>query len=324
MNWFETYWKFLGAPVSKLIGFISDKIPFSTTEVLLQLCLFMSLCFVLSFKIKKLKDYKKITLPFIGILIILTCSQGITPIDFIPSAFRTSPRQTNQNLLLSHEEIKNLLEKYHQHFFLNFPENEYLKWNGEDDLGSANRLANRVIEHLGYEPGRNVKNVKPMIGLTKILGLSYGGPAFHDAITKEIVIASYKDLPSSKIWRRMTLIHECIHAKGFHNELDTEILTYFSLKMSENKIDQWIATLILLNKARFKVSYPEILLDEFKKIRVDREKTENKQWLISSLKKIFKRINLRNKSEKYGQQSLKEKDYSVNIFLQTALTKPII
>jgi hypothetical protein len=137
-----------------------------------------------------------------------------------------------------------------------------------------------------------------MEGLSLVLGLSYGGPAFHDVVTGEVALAASKDYPSLKAWRWMTVVHELAHAKGFTREMDAEILTHLALKELTHPLGLHLANWMALLKTQRRLVLPQALALEFKKVRQQRESLQQ-PW-VDLIKGFLQSIRLQNDGAKYG------------------------
>ena len=141
-----------------------------------------------------------------------------------------------------------------------------------------------------------------MRGLTRLLGLSYGGPAYHDPLTGEVALAGEKDNPAPKFWRCHAICHETAHAKGFTREMDAETLTQLALLTSDNPNMQVIGRLLFLQKSGVEFQWPGRLKDEIKLKAEERQAVRAGQPLVSLLAKINQRLNIQNTPEKYGKR----------------------
>ena len=101
-----------------------------------------------------------------------------------------------------------------------------------------------------------------MIGLTRLLGLAYGGPGFHDVISSEVALADTSDYPLPKYSVLFGMTHEICHAQGWTRELDAEVLTYLSMWNSKDPLMKSLSGILLLQKAGVQVDFPPLLVEE--------------------------------------------------------------
>jgi hypothetical protein len=230
-------------------------------------------------------------------LFIMAGSQGISAFDWVPTAHRR-PIVEQQNVgMLERENLNDFLEQQKQKL-KNFPENLYREAPVDPPLNLINKAMQKVMIKYGLVPGREVRAVKKLWGVTRVLGLSYGGPAYHDVITSEVVVASPQDYPASKAWRWICVMHETAHAQGYTREMDAEILTWLALYESEDPLLHALSALMACSKSGQDFKAPEVLKQEWKDIRKERESLN--QPIVEWLKKIAQKIDLQNSGAKYG------------------------
>jgi hypothetical protein len=312
----EVYWQYLGKPVSIFTGWVSDAIPFSISEILLQLSILSFILFIFNIISKKRRRLVKYSIPGICVLIIMALSQGITVIDCVPTVFRSHPFDRLLHVDLSNESLLQFVENSTQSFSKKIVKLNYENYSHDYQIKEANKIADRALDFMNYPKGREVRSVKNMFGLSKLLGLSYGGSAYHDVVSGEVVIANQADYPATKSWRRMCLVHEIIHAKGFTREMDTEILTWLALRLSDSKLDQAFADMMVIYKSKIKYKWPNLILEEWHQVLEARKKLAKKTKVLNFLKSISKKINIQNSSHKYGSIKIGEQ-YAKSEFLKS-------
>jgi hypothetical protein len=313
-DFIEVYWAYLGNPLSKIIGYLSDFIPFSISEIFFQFGVLSVFYLLTIYILRKNKKFVKIAYVGATMLFVMAFSQGVTDIDFVPTVFRSHPSERLEHIMVDENELSQFLNDTADTFIKVFDAKEYEVLPQKDKIESANKIVHKALEYMGYPQGREITKIKKMMGITRLLGLSYGGPAYHDVISGEVVIASRKDLPSSKYWRRICLVHEIAHAQGFTRELDAEILTWLALRLSESELDKKFAMLMLITKSRIMIEWPQVLKLEAKKITEKQKIIDRDSPILSFFKKISKKINVQNNSEKYGKIQ-KGAQYSNSEFL---------
>lgn len=302
----EIYWKFIGLPSSQIIGTFVDFIPWAVSESLLQLSILGIFAFLLSYKLKFFKKFRRFGCLSIICLITMFFSQGITSIDWVPTAHRLRPSTIIFENFKNHFDPYVLIKHEIKKIQYSFPNEIYRKITSTPNFDELDSDIKKALNYLNYPKGRKVKSIKKLWGLTRVLGLAYGGPAYHDVITGEVVIVSEEDYPTSKYWRIKCILHEMIHAQGFTREMDTEILTWLSLKLSSNKLFNSFASLMLLEKSNVKFQYPLAIQDEVKEVRQKRIKVQKTQIFINYLRNLMEENEIYNAAEKYGKVTLKQ------------------
>lgn len=291
----EVYWNICGAFLGRCIGYLVDKLPLAVSEVILQVSLWWMLLIILAL-------FKQVAIPkYMWLapltLLIMVGSQGISALDWVPTAHR-EPMVKRLNLdILDRESLNDFLETQKQKL-KHFPEKLYLQAPRTPPLSLINTAMQKVLDQYGLVPGREVQAVKKLWGVSRALGLAYGGPAYHDVITSEVVVASQEDYPASKAWRWICVMHETAHAQGFTREMDAEILTWLALYESDDPLLQALSALMACFKSGQDFEAPQVLQNEWQEVRKAREDLH--QPLVSWLKHFAKKIQLQNSGEKYG------------------------
>ena len=291
----ELYWAWIGGPLARLLGPWVDAIAFPISEVLLLLSLGLILFRIMT-------PFLGFGMPWVwwlgpGLLAVMAFSQGVTPLDWVPSVFRDAPheRAGAQKVDQSLEEWKLAVQTR----VLSFSSSSYTQAAGNPNLKEVHRAVTRVLEGLSYPAGREVTRIKEMAGLTRVMGLAYGGPAYHDVVTGEVVMASEEDLPRTKVSRWLTVVHEVAHAQGFTREMDAEVLTWLILREMESPFGSFCADLQALSKGSWKWEGPPEYQKE--KENVLKARKALNQPVVSFLKDLWRKGGLQNSGEKYGQ-----------------------
>jgi len=291
----EVYWNYLGRYLGHYIGKYIDLLPFAVSEMLLQLslwfCVLICFCFVMGHQVSKYY--------FIGpiILFIMIGSQEISSLDWVPTAHRERIYERLSSPVIEKEELS-LYLKRQQNFLNEFPSELYKNAKSEPELKLVNDSVAKALEALNLKPGREVMAIKELWGVTRVLGLSYGGPAYHDVITSEVVLATEKDYPASKAWRWMCIVHEVVHAQGFTREMDTEIITYLALKLSDDPLLKALSAWMALLKTGQSFDIPKVFKEEWNEVREKRE--ELHQPMVTLVKRVAEKLSVQNSNAKYG------------------------
>lgn len=329
-DWIEWYWEFIGYPVSTLTGWAVDVIPYPISDLILIFNLIATTHFllwvlenynflrffarspILGYWRKFSKSLGNFS-PYVGVLgvclgLIQLGSQGISQYDFVPTKFRVSPSHQSTLLLgalnpYDSLELDQDLKQSHQRW-LEFWDRRgaqaYDALEPDSLLKPLNAIADKALRYLDYPPGRSVKAIKDLSGLSLILGISFGGPAYHDVISSEIVIVHPDDYALSKFWRTKAILHEIFHAKGFTDEMQTEQLTWLAFHLSNEKFHQVMADYMFLNKAPIGFSSPRFLIGEFAKLRVRRHHQLLNQPIVYWTREIMSGLNIQINTQQYG------------------------
>lgn len=291
----EVYWDYLGSYLGQWMGAWVDKVPFAVSEPLLQfsiwLCVAGIFCFIMGHRIPKWFGVGPI------LLLIMAFSQGISSWDWVPSAHREPFFDRLGKKEISREELDQFLE-VHRNQLKAFPEKLYSDASMDAPLDEVNKAMDKALALMNLKPGRHVQSVKKLWGITRVLGLAYGGPAYHDVITSEVVMASQEDYPATKAWRWVCAVHEVAHAQGFTREMDAEILTYLALRESEHPLLKALCSCMVLSKSGQNIDYPKVFEEEWKGIRKQRENLH--QPLIKVIKSLGQALSIQNSQAKYG------------------------
>ena len=305
----EAYWMFLGLPLSRLTGAWVDRVSWPVSEINLWLGLLCCSLGPLAWK-AAWPWWGRMMLGFgILLLVIQGFSQGATPWDFVPTVFRDRPSERIKTSEVQGESFNAWFAEA-QHSVKNPVGDFYQNASEQPDLRDVHVALGAVLAELNYPQGREVRAIKTMRGLSRLLGLAYGGPAYHDVVTGEVAMASALDYPSTKMWRWSTVVHECAHAQGFTREMDAEILTYLALKKM-GKMGQFCALGLALGKTQLKVDWPEFIRAEQCEVQAQRKALH--QPGVDMLRKWSRIVNIQNSGQKYGAlaegQSLPPRDH---------------
>lgn len=329
----ELYWFYVGSPLSKITGYLVDLIDFPISEIILWFNLWgISSLIILGLRrsgyfrnspIIKIwlclfKNPKFKYLNVLGVLglFIQVNSQGLTPYDLVPTKYRQNPIESFKREVVSSVNIQDIGFKDTLHFTSEYRKQQelwldtwtpevqqyYNEFTPEDQLELLNFSITKALKSLGYPPGRNVKNIKSARGLTKTLGLAYGGPAYHDVITGEVVVSSTQDYPTFKIWRIMAIIHEMIHAQGFTDEMVTEQLTWLTLHLSNDPMLKALSHYMFLLKSPnfLQLQHPKAILLELIHQYIARKRIQREQVLTYWMTEFLSSAHIQNSGQKYG------------------------
>jgi hypothetical protein len=251
-------------------------------------------------------------------LLIQAGSQGILPFDLVPTAYRDLPVDRLES---SEVEAKSFEAWFRQaeQSMASFPAEVYQQAPLYPPLTLVTEALHSVLEDLDYPTGREVKAIKDMEGLTLLMGLAYGGPAFHDVVSGEVALASAKDLPSSKAWRWWTVVHELTHAQGFTREMDAEVLTFLTLRALDHPLGKPLATWMALSKTQRPFSWPEVMKTEWKDVQQKREAL-HQPW-VQGLKRLLQGAQVQNSGEKYGDLASKQVPPPTHEYFRVVLAK---
>ncbi len=306
MRLFDIYWRLIGLPLSRCKGAVTDAIPFSLVEASIWFGGAMTLLWLASwfspFKARLRRGRRWFLILGPLFLAVLGMGQGAFPLSLAPSSWRTSiPRRLGSDSLglpqfqaWVHEREANLRK--------NFNWDAYQSLTEADVQSACDTSLDTVLRDLGLPPGRHVRTIKAMGPLTTDMGLIYGGPAFHDPFFGELAMVHDADEPSPHYWRLIAACHETAHAKGFTREIDAEVLTQLALERISHPRYQALADIHFLRKTGMKISWPDSLVAESKRVRARWLEVEKHQPVISFFRKWIDRWHLENSGGKYGDR----------------------
>ncbi len=235
-------------------------------------------------------------------LFLLASGQNAFAWSPVPTFLRKSLAKAWAVPALPEEEFKLLVSTFEEKLNNEFNWDSYISLTEQYVLNTCNQSLDSLLKALELNRGRTVRRIKKMHGLTRLLGLSYGGPAYHDPLTGEVALISEKDNPAPKFWRYHAICHETAHAKGFTREMDVETLTQLALLTSNSRNMQIIGYILFLQKSGEKFKWPEQLKDERKLTAKERKAVRAKQPLVRLLSKINQQLHIQNTPKKYGNR----------------------
>ncbi len=308
-GWFAVYWRMVGLPLSRMKGFCVDKIPFSTVESMVWIGLFCA--FGLAVITASAKKYPwaqnrhlRITLAVAPIMLLcMAMGQGAFPLSLAPTAWRTPLAKVLPGPALPYSDFSRELHFHESRLVQEFASEEYASLSEPEILSGCNQALDHVLTVLNLSPGRPVRAIKSMGPITTLLGLAYGGPAFHDPFFGELAMVRPEDMPTPRYWRLIGICHEEAHAKGFTREMDAEILTELALLGSSDRRYRMLGDLMFIRKAGEKVHYPEPLRNEMIAMRDSLARVESRQPVVNAFRRLSKRMGFQNSSGKYGSRN---------------------
>jgi hypothetical protein len=309
---FPLYWRFLGLPLSQAKGRLVDLIPFSLVETLVwigSVSLVILIVLWVTGNGLRLKKYPRLRYLLISgpvLLMLMGLGQGAFPLSLAPSAWRTPLAEYRIGPPLPYEIFKGQLHRRENHLLQKFQPEYYESLTQAEIIVGCNLALDSVLFKLGLPRGRMVRTMKNMGPLTTTLGLSYGGPAFHDPFLGEMAMVHAEDMPSPKYWRMLAVCHEEAHAKGFTREMDAEILTQLALSTSSDLRYQLLGDIMFLRKSGEQMHYPEYLREEGRQTRAKLKEVESHQTLINFFRKLSENLGLQNSGGKYGSRERSE------------------
>lgn len=240
------------------------------------------------------------------ILLLLSMGQGAFPLSLAPSAWRRSLDRVYAAPALPYESFQKELRRRENRLLGRFQPAYYESLPEAEMLAGCNAALDAVLERLGLPGGRTVRRVKDMGPLTSMLGLSYGGPAFHDPFFGELAMVRAKDHPTPRYWRLLAVCHEAAHAKGFTREMDAEILTQLALETARDPRYLLLGDIMFLRKSGENIHLPESLRREIRASRDSLAAAQKHQPGVRFLKSIAKRLGFQNSGSKYGNRDPRE------------------
>lgn len=324
---YELLFAFLGSPINRLIAGFSQRVEWNLSSTLIHLViiiLIFSTITVAVILLRKKSDKKKInsiTTRFCVLLIFFSilylwysaASQNSLTPYLIPCYHRESlsARFDTHRLEVPEKFIKWRNEKAIEQFKKEFDWQQYSNLNYQSLVEEAQRSIIKSVHEFGYSTGAEILKLKTLTGLPRILGYSYGGPAYYDSATHEVILPDPTDYPASKYFFVSTLFHELAHAHAFQNELDASLVQYHAMKSSKYSTIRAFAEFMWLEYSGALVSknYIQYLIDngidrrfltDIKESRLKVRQHMLQIRLVEMLTRSMQSINLYNDSHKYG------------------------
>lgn len=307
---FDFYWVTFGLPLSRTKGFLSDSVPFSVTDAGLTLGILGTVGWLWSGWRNARAGYRR---PFLrgwavfpAFLLALALGQGAFPWSLAPTAWRTSLPALFPPDSLSEADFHRGFESRQALLANAYDSAAFQSLSEEEAVIGCDTLLDAALADLGLPPGRQVRRLKPMGPLTTLLGLGYGGPAFHDPFFSEMAVIGEEDYPTPHFWRLTAACHESAHAKGFTREIDAELLTQAALLRSRDPRYRWLAAIHWLTKTGKRVGWPPSLLREWRAAGERRKRVEADQPITLAFRRLLVAVGLRNSPGKYGDRKKDE------------------
>lgn len=237
------------------------------------------------------------------LLVLMGMGQGAFPISLAPTAWRQPLAKAFPGPPLPYSRFRDELDMRENRLLSSFSPGYYESLSDEEILYGCNRSLDTVLADLGLQPGRSVAKMKPMGPLTTLLGLSYGGPAFHDPFFGEMAMVRPEDHPAPHYWRLLGMCHEAAHAKGFTREMDAEILTQLALERSSDPRFRMLGDIMYLRKSGERIHYPEYLRREIRDTWDSLQRVEAHQPMVRLLRRAAIKLGFQNSGGKYGSRS---------------------
>lgn len=305
---FPIYWRYLGLPLSRAKGLLVDQVPISLVETLVWIGLICALLlglFIISGSGSWLKSRPRLLILLLSgpvLLILMGLGQGAFPLSLAPTAWREPLAKTLAGPPLSYPAFQSVLRRRENHLLQNFSPGYYESLSEQEILVGCDHALDGVLARLNLPPGRTVRRMKPMGPLTTVLGLTYGGPAFHDPFLGEMAMIRPEDHPAPRYWRLIGICHEEAHAKGFTREMDAEILTQLALSSSPDLRYRLLGDIMYLRKSGERIHFPGYLRNEILRSRDSLEQVEKRQKTVALLRKISLKLRFQNSGGKYGSR----------------------
>jgi hypothetical protein len=305
---FPAYWRSIGLPLSRAKGALVDRIPFSLVELTVWLGLACGTILLIAAVLgrwRALRAHRAVFVPLACGPVILACmamGQGAFPVSMAPTAWRRPLARQFPAPALPYDRFHRDLEQREERLLRTFSPAWYESLSEREILAGCNQRLDTVLARLDLPPGRSVGRMKPMGPLTTLLGLSYGGPAFHDPFYGELAMVPPEAHPAPRYWRLIGICHESAHAKGFTREMDAEILTQLALQGSGDARYRMLGDIMWLRKSGERVHYPEYLKREMRASWDSLEQVEKRQPCVRFLRSLTRKLGFQNSGGKYGSR----------------------
>ena len=238
---------------------------------------------------------------------------SVTPYVF-PSYHRESLLlRSNAKDLVPEDFIVWRTERAIEDFIRDFDWDEYQRLSYEQILDDGQSQLIKIGQGLGYDEGLHTRKIKSLQGVPRLLGYSYGGPAYYDSFTHEIVIPDSNDYPASRYFFISTIIHELSHALYFQKELDATLIQYQAMLNSKYSTVRALANFLWLEYSPF-IKHPQFyknliesgidrrFVNEILSTRTKVRERMKDLFSVQTLKKLMRKINIQNQASKYGWQ----------------------
>lgn len=305
---FTWYWRFFGLPLSRAKGAIVDPIPFSLVECMVWIgviCAAILIAAAVTGRWRALRRNRPLFSTAASGFFLLICmgmGQGAFPLSLAPTAWRKPLAKEFPAPPLPYSDFKRELGIRENRLLRDFSPAYYMSLDEPEALHGCDLLLDGVLSRLGMPAGRSVEKMKPMGPLTTLLGLSYGGPAFHDPFFGELAMIRSADHPTPRYWRLIGACHEAAHAKGFTREMDAEILTQLALNASADSRYRILGDIMFLRKSGERVHFPEYLRREIRSSWDSLQSVEKRQPMVRALRTAARKLGLQNSGSKYGSR----------------------
>lgn len=305
---FTAYWRWFGLPLSRWKGAWVDQVPISLVEATVWIgfaCAAILLIAAVTGRWRSLRARPALFLPLAAGPLILLCmamGQGAFPLSLAPTAWRRPLASQFPAPPLPYPEFHRDLVRREERLLRTFSPEWYASLSEREILAGCDRRLDTVLANLGLPPGRSVTRMKPMGPLTTLLGLSYGGPAFHDPFYGELAMVRPEDLPAPRYWRLIGVCHETAHSKGFTREMDAEILTQLALQGSGDARYRMLGDIMWLRKSGERVHYPDYLKREMRASWDSLARVEKRQPGVRLLRTLSRKLGFQNSGGKYGSR----------------------
>jgi len=316
-------------PVSGLIGYLSDLLPVNLSLIFLGISLIFCFGFLYALFKKRWKLAACLIPAPILILNALTI-QMATGFILWPSWFRDIKTPLlAEKFPLTQGDKDQLLKYALKEISSSFSVTEWETLNQNLILEDANQSLDSLLKDLGFASGRTVRAIKDFHEPFFSLGLAYGGPAYQDPYTQEVVIPS--QYPASKFWYWHCLYHEVAHAKGWLNELDTTLLQVASMIRSRYPTIRSLGWMHIILSADIyqgksqaelvSLGLPEPVLSDMKMASQNIHELLQKKPLYQGLSKLLRQASIQNSPQKYGLDHEEWLNNPLNGMLFTLLSK---
>lgn len=194
----------------------------------------------------------------------------------------------------------------------------YQMMTDQNVLFQANIDSSKTLEGFGIQMKSNLSKIKYLGGVPRLFAYAYGGIAYHDLLTGEIVLPTKYDYPSTNYFRIKSIYHEVGHSLYYADDLANNIFQTKSMLHSSNDNIKALGYLMILGFTDFsllpylKLNQIDFYNEIIKKSKQNQIQVK-KYYVANFLKNLFKKSKIQNKSVKYGYN----KYYLSNTYLKT-------
>ncbi|MCO4781613.1 MAG: hypothetical protein KC646_04765 [Candidatus Cloacimonetes bacterium] len=223
---------------------------------------------------------------------------------------------------LDSQQFENFKQNCFNEFKRLFDFDQYQKLSDSDLLKHATITSQEQLKQFNINLNSKLTKIKYLSGVPRILGLSYGGIAYHDLFTGEIVIPTKEDYPTTLFFRAVMIFHEIGHAFYHADDVQNSIFQAHAMISSKHPVIQSLGYLFILQYTDYpmwtqiETYHPKLYNEMVTQQRLNME-LRSKRKAIKSFKRILTKVKIQNNDVKYGYDNF----YLNNVYLRSIIDK---